>query len=378
VSKIKCVVVGYDLVTAYGWGVDVLWKGLLSADTAIKKIRRFSADQFSSQNAATLEGVDAKKNDSYVMQMLKPLLSKLVWRIPEDAFLILATTVGEIDLCERFILGDRNLKQDESRPGYLLNKVRGLCGLKQAGELISAACISSSAAIAQGAAMIASGERDCVLIVACDSVNEFVFSGFSALMALDPDRARPFDKNRRGLSVGEGAGLMLLMSQDRALKEKRKIIAQICGYALACDANHMSGPSRDGSGLALAIKKALICGKVFSKEIGSIAAHGTGTPYNDSMELKAFKSVFGKKRVPSYSIKGGTGHTMGAAGLIEAVVAIKSLEEKLNPATLNLDQLDREALGFIYKEPVRFKKDFALSTNSGFGGLNSALLIKKW
>lgn len=369
-------VVGGDIVTGYGWGLTLCWQGLLDGNTAIKPLKRFKTETFQCSNAATIEGINPNPNESLVMQMLSPLLRQTAVTIPKDAFLILAVTNGEIDFLERSILyGDRDVSA--SRLDLLLEKVKKLISLKGGGTILSSACVSSSAAIALGASMIRSGDRDCVLVVACDSVTEFVFAGFSVLMALDKDKAKPFDKNRNGLSLGEAAGFVLLMSRQRAEKEVRPIIGEVAGWGLSNDANHMTGPSRDGSGLAVAIGKALKSAEINSGSVGSICAHGTGTVYNDSMEMKAFKTVFGKSPVPTYSIKGGTGHTLASAGLVETLISLKSLEQGIIPPTVNLSAVDEEAKGWVFSKMCSIKKQVSLSTNSGFGGVNTALVLIK-
>jgi 3-oxoacyl-[acyl-carrier-protein] synthase II len=241
--------------------------------------------------------------------------------------------------------------------------------------VVCAACASSSAAVAQGAAMIHAGDRDCVLVVATDNVSEFVASGFSSLMALDRDMARPFDRNRKGLSLGEATAFVLLMSGARASRENRPVLARVSGWGLTSDANHITGPSRDGSGLAIALRKALASAGVSAEEVGSICAHGTGTEYNDSMEMKAFKSVFTSKALPTYSLKGGIGHTMGTAGLADIIVAIEALKEGIVPPTVNLREIDEEAVGWASPEPSECDRAVTVSTNSGFGGINCAVVL---
>jgi len=263
-----------------------------------------------------------------------------------------------------------------SRLSVLLGRVCRECGVSGPGRTISAACASSAAAVAQGAALIRSGERDAVLVVACDAVTEFIMAGFSSLMALDPDGAKPFDRNRRGLTVGEGAGYVLLMSGARATREGRPRLADVTGWGLSGDANHMTGPSRDGDGLAAAIAKALRTAGVTPGAIGAICAHGTGTPYNDAMELKAFRRVFTGAPVPVYSIKGSIGHTMGAAALIELVMTVKSLQQGVVPPSANLRDVDPEAEGWVSPSARQAAGlRVALSTNSGFGGVNAALVV---
>jgi 3-oxoacyl-[acyl-carrier-protein] synthase II len=309
------------------------------------------------------------------MQMLKIILTKNIDIIPDDALLIMATTVGEIDLLEKSVLKKAG-SPEESKLSNLLKKVKTLTKIKKDGLLISCACASSSTAIAEAARLIESGQNDCCLVVASDAVSEFVFSGFSSLMALDKDAAKPFDKNRSGLSLGEAAGFILLMSQARAKKEKRVPIAQVAGWGLSCDANHMTGPSRNAEGLTRAISCALKKADTPLGQIGGISSHGTGTLYNDAMELLAFKNIFKDKIVPVYSIKGGTGHILGAAGLIETIMALKVQQEKTIPGTVGLKDIDPQATGWVSPLAQRLKQSTILLNNCGFGGINAALVLK--
>jgi 3-oxoacyl-[acyl-carrier-protein] synthase II len=376
IKMTKAVAVACDMVTPYGWGIDPCWKGLMSGITAIRRIDRFSTVNLHTENAAMVPGLKAVKNKSLIMQMLTPLLSKIVPGIPEETFVILATTTGEIEILERFVLNKKS-EAKKSLPGNLLDKIITLSGTDGKGMVISAACASSSAALSKAASMIRNRELDSVLMVACDCVSEFVTAGFSSLMALDRDKAKPFDKNRQGLSLGEAAGYMLLMSDERADREHRSVIGEIAGWGLTNDANHITGPSKDGIGLSMAILNALESAGVSENEIGSISAHGTGTIYNDSMEMRAIKKIFGQRPVPVYSVKGGTGHTLGAAGLLETIISFCSLDKKVVPPTVNLRDIDREAEGWVSSGQQSFESPVTLSTNSGFGGVNSALVLKK-
>jgi 3-oxoacyl-[acyl-carrier-protein] synthase II len=310
------------------------------------------------------------------MQMLRLLLDGNPGSIPSDAQLILATIKGEIDLLEKSILGG---SPDTAACGLdrLLEKVAALTRVAGDGLVVSSACTSSATAVARGAAMIRSGRRDAVLVVACDSVNEFIYSGFSTLMALDPLPARPFDKGRCGLSVGEAAAFVLLMSEERARREERPILGELAGWGLSDDANHMTGPSRESEGLVLAIGKALRSADIGAGRIGFVSAHGTGTVYNDAMEMQAFGKIFTDRTLPVYSLKGGIGHTMGAAGLVEMIIALRALREGIVPPTVNLMTADDDAEGWVAHNPqVSEAGSMALVTNAGFGGVNSALVLR--
>ncbi len=372
--EIKALITDFDLKSAYGRGVNPLWDGIICGPTRIEKLERFPTQSFLTHNAALVSGLKTQGPESLAMQMLKNLLVDNLKIIPKDARLILATTVAEIDLLEQAVL-HKTHKPQESSLNLFLKKIRKITGLKQT-MLVSCACASSSSALAQAAWLIASGQTDCCLVAAVDTVSEFVFSGFSALMALDKNPARPFDKNRMGLSLGEAAGFILLMSQARAKQEKRRPLAQIAGWGLSCDANHMTGPSRTGQGLIQAINGALTKARMTPGLIGGISSHGTGTLYNDAMELCAYKKIFKNKPLPVYSIKGGTGHTLGAAGLIESILALKVLQEKTIPGTVGLKDIDPQAIGWVSPLPVKLKKPALILNNCGFGGVNAALILK--
>lgn len=373
--KVKVVITDYELITGYGLGIAHLWNGLKNKKTCIRSLRRFSVKSFQSKNAACVNGLTYLKNKSLVLQMLEKVFAKNN-NIPPDAFLILATTIGEIDILENVVLRNKRVTKDCVLTS-LLNKVQRLVKIKEPGIVVSCACASSSAAIGFASSLIYSGKHDCVLVVAADAVTEFVFSGFSSLMALDPDKAKPFDKNRAGLSLGEGAGFILLMSEKRAKKESRKILGEVAGWAVAGDANHMTGPVRDGSGLCLAIQKAMKKADISSDDVGCISSHGTGTAYNDSMEMKAYNRIFNGSPVPLYSVKGAVGHTMGAAGLIETIIALRVLQERIIPTTVGLKDVDHEAKDWVSLEKRNLDGNAILVNNSGFGGINASLVLKQ-
>jgi 3-oxoacyl-(acyl-carrier-protein) synthase len=371
----RAVVVAYDMITPYGTGVDACWEGIMAGRTALSRLTRFKTQAFQSDFAGTIEGLTYHGNESLVMQMLRALFGRVKEAIPSDAKLVLATTKGEVDLLEMNVLEGRGHASD-STLDRLFRKVEERSGARGGGMIVSAACTSAAAAAARAAAMIRNDHADCVLVVACDSVTEFIFSGFSSLMALDKAPARPFDKKRAGLNVGEAAAFALMMSDERAANEKRPVLGEIAGWGLSDDANHMTGPSRESEGLVLAIQKALGSAGLKGEDVGIIAAHGTGTVYNDAMEMRAFHRVFGNRAVPVYSIKGGIGHTMGAAGLVEMIIAQRALRERTVPPTVNLNDADTDACGRVSgRSQHAAGARAALVTNAGFSGINSALVL---
>jgi 3-oxoacyl-[acyl-carrier-protein] synthase II len=368
------VIAAGDLVTAYGRGLDACWLGLGSGRPALSPCGgRIPGAGI--QPAGLVAGLDLALPESLAMQMLAPLLAKACQLLPPETLVILATTVGEIDLLERDVLkGGGN--GTAANPHHLLEKVRMACGSAEPGLLISAACASGSVALAQAASLIRQGTQRSVLVVAVDAVTEFVHSGFSSLQALDPAGARPFDRNRAGLCLGDAAGWILVTDATLAAERGLSCQFEIAGWGQGNDMNHMTGPSRDGSGLARAIRQALVSAGAVPAEIASISAHGTGTAYNDAMEIKGFRAVFGERVPPGYSIKGGIGHTLGVAGLIEALVACRSLAEQAIPPTVGLSDPDPAAAGLIFTTRQACPGRFTLSTNSGFGGVNAALVLQ--
>ena len=206
-------------------------------------------------------------------------------------------------------------------------------------QCVSVACVSGLIAIQQGAKMIQRGEADAVLVVGVDHLSAFVVAGFTALKAIDPNGCRPFDRDRCGLSPGEAGAAIVLVRADLAPQSAIKIR----GWGGSNDANHLTGPSRDGSGLAQAIRRALDSAELPPREIDYVNAHGTGTPYNDAMESLALRTVFGEACPPFSGAKGMFGHTLGAAGVVETILCVLAMQEKLLPGTPAAEPCRRKA-----------------------------------
>ncbi len=372
----KAVIVDSGIITPFGNGVEPCWRGLMENRTAVVPLQRFATAQFGAAIAATISGLEYHANLSLVMQMLAQL-SRSLPVPPAGTDLLLATTKGEIDFLEKYLLTGAGDPQ-ESRLDRLLAKVAALFGVTGSKAVISAACTSSAVAASRAAAMIRSGESSSVLVIACDAVTEFIYSGFSSLMALDTVPARPFDRNRKGLSVGEAAACLLLMSEERAVAEGYSFSTEIAGWGMSDDANHMTGPSRESEGMVRAIQTALKSAALLPEDVGFISAHGTGTSYNDAMEMRGFHAVFRAAPLPVYSIKGAVGHTMGAAGLLEIILAQRALAEMTVPLTVNLQDPDEDALGWASAAAQTFAANkAALVTNAGFSGVNTAVVLKR-
>ena len=199
-------IVQSDIATAYGWGTDALWSGLLSGKTAIRPTRQFAERGFVSDQAALLPDLQVKEGQSRVWAMLERILSPLVGKLDSETTLIIASTVGEIEYLERSVLNDQPKLAAESQPHALVRCAQPFLNLRGPAMAISAACASSSAAMTRAASLIRHDDASQVLVVACDAVSEFVYSGFSGLSSLCAAPAKPFDANRCGLTLGESAG----------------------------------------------------------------------------------------------------------------------------------------------------------------------------
>lgn len=245
---------------------------------------------------------------------------------------------------------------------------------------ISTACSSSSTAIGIAGEILRKGIADVVITGGSESLSETTFSGFNALRAVDERACRPFDRDRKGISLGEGAAIFVVESDDRALARGKRPYCEIAGYGLSCDAFHVTAPAPDGSGIAHAISAALAASGVAPSEIGYINAHGTGTQANDAAETKAFKLVFGDLayRIPVSSTKSMVGHCLGAAGAKEAAAAILPFARGLLPPTVGYQTRDPDCdLDYI---PTPRKADgieAVLSTSVAFGGNNTALILRR-
>ncbi|BCR03192.1 3-oxoacyl-[acyl-carrier-protein] synthase 2 [Desulfuromonas versatilis] len=360
-------------VTGLGDTLERTWQRLLAGQSAIAPVERFAAGAFTSSIAACVAQLEPAANGSRLPSLLERLLDGFA-PVPADSRLLLATTKGAIDLLEAQRRGAA-VAEGALLPAALLADLEGRLGLSGPSCNINAACASSTIAVARGAAAIARGSAEAAVVLCCDLLSEFVFSGFSALRALDPRPSRPFDRQRAGLTLGEGAAALLLMSRERALREQRPVLARVLGWGSANDAHHITAPARDGSGLIRAVRQALATAGVSAAAVDGISAHGTGTVYNDLMELTAFRTLFGERCPPLHSVKGALGHTLGAAGGIEVALGLRSLATGLLPPTVGLEQAEPGAEGLVSADSQPFAGRLLLSTNSGFGGINGALLL---
>jgi 3-oxoacyl-[acyl-carrier-protein] synthase II len=373
----RAVVTDAAAVTALGNDPESLWRGLMAGESAIRPITRFPVDQdhYKAKIAAHINDLKSSGNRSMLQDLLERLFLGM-GPVPADAGLMTATIKSGADNLESFCRGNPAGFQD-----VLLSSIADIAsatfGLTGNGICISASCASSTIAVAHGAALIESGRTEAVLVCCGDLITEYHFSGFSSLKALSPFACRPFDRDRQGLSLGEGAAALLLMKAAKARRENRDQLGTILGWGISNDATHITAPAKSGRGLVQAVDRALGSAGRKPEDIAAISAHGTGTVYNDLMELTAFRQVFGERKLPVYSIKGAIGHTLGAAGALEVIMGFKTLSTGMTPPTVGFSNPETGAEGQVSAGPQQFCGDYLLTTNSGFGGVNAALILGK-
>ena len=240
------------------------------------------------------------------------------------------------------------------------------------------ACSSGAVALAEAAELIADGVVDCAVAGGVDAVTRLCFMGFNALKLLDPEPCRPFDRDRRGMSIGEGAAFVVLEAADHARARGARAYAELAGYGMTTDAYHVTAPQPEGEGMARAMRVALAAAGVTPADVGYVNAHGTATPQNDRIEARAIAQVFGAGRLLVSSNKSMIGHTMAAAGSLEAVATILSLTHETVPPTANLvtpdPEVDFDCVPRVAREAAF---EHAISNSFGFGGQNVTLLFRR-
>jgi 3-oxoacyl-[acyl-carrier-protein] synthase II len=296
---------------------------------------------------------------------------------PRDA-LVAGTTLGENEGWTRHVGGDEPGSAGALDRTSLHSPARALAGrlgVRGRALTVSVACASGTAAVGLGADLIRRGEADRVLAGGFDALSEFVFSGFDALRALSPTRVRPFDARRDGLGLGEGAAFLVLEEEALARRRGAPILARVLAYASASDAHHMTRPSAAGDGVLRAVRAALCRARLGPDAVDFVNAHGTATTFNDRMEAAAFRTVFGGRAVPVNSIKSAVGHTLGAAGALEAVLLALVLTRGAAPGTVGFEEPDPACPLDVLPAARRLDARVVLSTSSAFAGTNAALLL---
>ncbi|MBX2974097.1 MAG: beta-ketoacyl synthase [Flavobacteriales bacterium] len=296
---------------------------------------------------------------------LAPLLDEVRPKPDERWLLVIATAKGDIHAMEQ---GDAAA----SAIPLLAEHIRQRCGIAHPPLTISLACASGTAALIAACTAIEQGHADHAIVLAADALSRFVLDGFAALFALDPGPCHPFDAARKGTTLGEACAAVAV-SRDRS--RMPRMLGRWRAGAIAHDANHISGPSRTGEGLLRAVRSAMRQAAVQPSDIAVVNAHGTGTDYNDAMESIAFERS-GLGDVPISGYKGWFGHTLGAAGLLETVIALEALREGTALRTEGFSTTNVPGRVHVLTNDQQVRGNLLLKTSSGFGGANAAVLIE--
>ena len=373
----RVVVTGMGALTAAGAGVELFWTACVEGRSALRPVTRFDVADFGSVQAGEVgEPLPATEERASAFALLAAAESLAAAGLRRDD---LPTASGVVlGTC----LGGAIAQSHPPAPGGMAAPALRLAaahGLSGPVTTLSAACTSGTAAIASAAACIRRGESDLMLAGGADALSRFVVSGFWLLRALSPTRVRPLDRRRDGLALGEGAGVIVLEERERARRRGAPMLAEILGGGTAGDAHHMTGPSPHGDGVLRAMSAALADARRSPVDIEFISAHGTGTRFNDRMETLAIKRLLGPRAplVPIDSIKPIIGHTLGAAGALEAILCVKVLQSGIVPPTINCNEPDPECdLDYVSGGARHQAVRCALSTSSAFAGHNAALLLE--
>ena len=417
----RVVVTGLGMVTPLGCGVEPTWKRLLKGESGAGKIDSFDVSDIACKIACEIprgdgsnatfnpdqwmEPKEQRKVDEFILFAMcaaRQALDDAGWRPTSydeqtTTGVLIGSGIGGIEgIAEAAIqLHEKGPRRVSPFfiPGRIINLASGFVsiafGLKGPNHAVVTACSTGAHAIGDAARMVALGDADVMVAGGAESpVNRISLAGFSALRALstnfndDPTRAsRPYDKDRDGFVMGEGAGVVVLEALDHAKARGAKIYAELIGYGLSGDAHHITAPAPDGDGALRCMKGAIRTAGISTGDIDYINAHGTSTPLGDEIELGAVQKLVGNAagRMSMSSTKSCIGHLLGAAGAVEAIFSILTIRDRVVPPTINLDNPSVDTpIDLVPHQARKRDVDTALSNSFGFGGTNASLIFRRY
>ncbi|MHB1292187.1 MAG: beta-ketoacyl-ACP synthase II [Sulfuricella sp.] len=410
-SKRRVVITGLGIISPVGNTVEQAWSNILAGKSGISRITRFDPSAFSSQIAGEVKGFDvteyisakeARRMDIFIHYGLAAGVQAIkdsgIVVTPENAERIgvnIGSGIGGLPMIEdthnTYLEGGPRKISPFFIPGTIINMISGnlsiMFGLKGPNLAMVTACTTATHCIGDSARLIEYGDADIMIAGGAEStVTPLAVGGFASARALstrndDPEKAsRPWDTGRDGFVLGEGAGVLVLEEYEHAKARGAKIYAEVPGFGMSADANHMTAPCEDGSGAARCMTNALRNAGIPHNQVDFINAHGTSTPLGDLAETKAVKLCFGEhaKNIAVNSTKSMTGHLLGAAGGVEAVFSALGVYHQISPPTINMVEQDPECdLDYVPNVARKMKIDVALSNSFGFGGTNGTLVFRK-
>ena len=408
----RVVITGTGAITPVGNNTETFWANIKKGVCGVDNVTRFDTTEFSCKIGAEvkdfepeqfLDKKEAKRMDRYTqfaMAAAKMAIADANLDMEkEDANqvgVIVASGVGGIETLENQAAALKDRGPGRVSPFFIpmmisnmaAGQVAIMTGAKGLNFCITSACASGTHAIGEAFRAIRNGDADVMFTGGAEAaITPLSYAGFCSMKALstnndDPKGAScPFDKNRDGCIMGEGAGILVLEELEHAKARGAKIIAEVVGYGATDDAHHITAPAPDGEGGARAMQKAIDDAKIAADEVDYINAHGTSTPYNDKFETAAIKKVFGEHayKLAVSSTKSMTGHLLGAAGAVEAIISAFALNEGYIPATINHKEDDPDCdLDYVFNQGREQTIRYALSNSLGFGGHNATVLLKKY
>jgi 3-oxoacyl-[acyl-carrier-protein] synthase II len=408
----RVVVTGVGLVCALGIGTEESWQNLVAGQSGVGRITQFDTTGFDCTIAGEVKNFDPyrwieKKELKKMARFIQIALAGADFAVkhanwkPEDSDLnevgvYVSSGIGGFDIIERehwkLVQGGPGKISPFFIPSAIVNLASGQIsiryGAKGPNSATATACSASAHAIGDSFKIIERGAAEMMICGGSEAtITPMGIGGFASMRALstrneDPCHAsRPFDAQRDGFVVGEGAGILVLESLESAHKRGARILAEIVGYGMSGDAFHITQPAEDGDGAYRVMKAALKDAKLKPEQIDYVNAHGTSTPIGDVIETRALKRVFGDyaKTVAVSSTKSMTGHLLGGAGGLEAGISVLALYDQILPPTINLDCPDPECdLDYVPKVARKAAVEYALSNSFGFGGTNAALIFRRW
>lgn len=410
--KRRVVVTGMGMVSPLGLDLQSSWQAILEGRSGVGKITHFDASDFPVQIAAEVKGFDptqyiepkeARKMDRFIHfaiaateMALKDSGLKLSEEDPDRVGVVIGSGLGGLPTIEAYhkVLLEKGWKR--ITPFFIPMVIANLSGgqisirygIRGPNLAVSTACATGNHSIGEAFRIIQYGDADVMIAGGTEAViTPLAVAAFAVMRALstrnnEPEKAsRPFDADRDGFVMGEGAGIIILEELEHALKRGARIYAEVVGYGMTADAYHITAPHPQGQGAAKCMKAALKDAGISPEEIDYINAHGTSTKQGDELETMAIKTVFGEHayRLSVSSTKSMTGHLLGAAGGVEAIFTVLSIYHDIIPPTINLDNPDPECdLDYVPYKPKKKEVKYAMTNSFGFGGTNAALIFKKF
>lgn len=408
----RVVVTGVGLVCALGIGTDQVWKNLLAGKSGVRSITQFDTTGFDCSIAGEVRDFEPlhwveKKELKKMGRFIQIALAatdfavsmaelKVTPDIAELTGVYVGSGIGGFDIIERehskLLHGGPGRISPFFIPAAIVNLASGHIsiryGAKGPNSATATACSASAHAVGDSLRLIKHGYAEVMICGGAEAaITPMGVGGFAAMKALstrneEPERAsRPFDAQRDGFVIGEGAGILVLESLEYAERRGARILAEVTGYGMSGDAHHITAPAEDGDGAYRVMRATLHDAQIEPQQIGYINAHGTSTPLGDAIETRAMKRVFGEhaKKIAVSSTKSMTGHLLGGAGGLEAGISVLALRDQILPPTINQETLDPECdLDYIPNHARKADVEYALSNSFGFGGTNAALIFKRW